>query len=473
MRRSSLLAWSFALLHPLPLAAHGTKTNTAPPSVRLQGVIALLDAPSVSASPPLNLNFNALSLRISPPIQAALPAQIEKWQALSLGLQTLAPAHAEAAPNYDSTAPTSVAALPTLTWQQAAKHVEEALARFSETDIKQAGPEQLSDLVADISRRLQGESLAATHDSPRSRLTEESDGFTVRLMDADGRTRRFKIFSQDGLALERRSIPRSLAGVYQELPEGGIRKISADPLAPALRAAGIEIWTVRHGETETNRKGLLAGGGTDAPLTATPNEKGLSGAIQARAAAEKLYASLGGDEWASQVLSGRLKPAVILSSPLRRARQTAAAFTSLLDAKRMAFRKKYSRPLYEVRVAGGLAEMRYGSLEQLPLDAAKLLSLWRPWAAAPSGAGRDMLDRFPGIDDSGRPGESRFDVILRQRNVLRRIIRNYKGRKVITFAHYETVTAQRVLFDLLNVDPRDQSLQVTPVENAQPIKLTD
>ena len=236
----------------------------------------------------------------------------------------------------------------------------------------------------------------------------------------------------------------------------------ADPLAASLHAADIQLWTVRHGETETNRALLLAGSGTNAPLTDARNAAGTSGILQASIAAQRLYLTMGGDDWARGVMDGSAPPLLILSSPLLRAQQTAAAFTGLLDERRESLGK--GTPLHEFRVSRGLREIAYGSLESLPLESAKKMPFWGSWATAPDGSGRDFLGRFPG-------GESRFDVLLRQRDVLRRLLRWYPGRRIVTFAHYETVIAQRAIFGLLGVDPGDGALRAEPIKNAEPFLL--
>lgn len=292
----------------------------------------------------------------------------------------------------------------------------------------------------------------------------EGDGFVHHAADASGRRRRYKVYPQDAVAFERRDIPAGLAGVYEELPGGAVRQAAPDPLVAALYAAKIELFTVRHGETGTNRARLLAGSGIDASLTNTPNEKGVHGESQARAAALKMYENLGGDGWAREILAGIRRPLVVLISPLKRARQTAAALQELLDQRARALAKGPPRRLYEARVERGLAELAFGEFEGWTIAKAETLASW-PAFNGISGEGRTFLDRFPS-------GESRFDVMIRQRGVLRRIIKEYPGRQVVTFAHFETVVAQKAVLGLIERDPADQALRVTPVENAQPIRLT-
>lgn len=297
-----------------------------------------------------------------------------------------------------------------------------------------------------------------------ARAVPEGDGFLTSEPGPDGRTRRFKFYPKDGIAFERREIPGPLADYYEELPEGALSRRRADPLVAALDAARIDLWTLRHGETTTNRAGTLGGGGTDSPLTKTPNEQGISGEGQARAAALKMYEELGGDSWARAVLLGVKKPVVILVSPLTRARQTAAAFTDLLDYKRQRLAAGRSSRLYELHTERGLREIAFGELEGWTYDKGRTLSAWNALDGM-QGQGRTFLDRFPG-------GESRLDVMIRQRGVLRRMIKDYAGRQVITFAHSETVVAQKAVLGLVDVDPKDRALKSTYIPNAEPIRLS-
>ncbi len=303
----------------------------------------------------------------------------------------------------------------------------------------------------------QGPGLAAS-------AVPEGDGFVTTERGPDGRTRRFKFYPKDGIAFERREIPGPLSDYYEELSEGAVRRRRTDPLVAALDSAKIDLWTVRHGETTTNRAERLAGGGTDAPLTSTPNEQGVSGESQARAAALKMYDELGGDAWARAVLAGIKKPVVILVSPLMRARQTAAAFTALLDYKRQRLATGRSGPLYQLHIERGLREIAFGELEGWTYEKGRALSAWHALDGM-QGLGRTFLDRFPG-------GESRFDVMMRQRGVLRRMIKDYAGRQVVTFAHAETVVAQKAVLGLVDVDPQDQALKSSAIPNAEPIRLS-
>jgi putative nucleotidyltransferase with HDIG domain len=268
--------------------------------------------------------------------------------------------------------------------------------------------------------------------------------------------------SRSPLVAVRSQVPSELDAFYQELPGGALRRLADDPILASLRAADIHLWTIRHGESESNRARLLTGSGTNAPLTSELDEKGLSGELQARSAALRMYENLGGDGWARKVLAGEEKSVVILFSPLRRAEQTANALKTLLDDKRKEIGSDGPR-LYESQAVQDLREMGYGDLDGTTIDDAKNLPWWPAWDGV-TGLGRDFLRRFPS-------GESRFDVLLRQRSVLLWIAEKFPGRTVVTFAHLETVTAQNAILGRLATDPNDGSLKAAPVENAQPIEL--
>ncbi len=109
---------------------------------------------------------------------------------------------------------------------------------------------------------------------------------------------------------------------------------------------------LRHGETAPNRDGLLLGR-ADPPLTAR-------GRSQARAAAEAVAA---------------LGPVAVVSSPLGRARETAALVGEVCDLP--------------VEVDGRLTEVSYGDWEGRPLGGipAELSGRWRhdPTFAPPGG----------------------------------------------------------------------------------------
>ena len=119
--------------------------------------------------------------------------------------------------------------------------------------------------------------------------------------------------------------------------------------------------------------------------------------------------------------------------------------------------------LYEAHIERGLAELAFGELEGWTIDKGRTLDAW-PAFDGITGPGRTFLDRFP-------KGESRFDVLIRQRGVLRRMIKDYPARQVVTFAHFETVAAQKGVLGFLAKDPADGAMKVATIPNAEPIRL--
>lgn len=277
--------------------------------------------------------------------------------------------------------------------------------------------------------------------------------------------RREKLYPQDGLIFERRSIPGPLAPYYEELPGGAIRRKARDPLADQLAAAGVELWSMRHGQSETNRAGIFAGAGADPALTTSPDEHGLSGKAQGAAAALTLYHKFGGDAWARRVLAGVEKPAILLTSPLKRARQTTALFARLLDERARRLGGPAARPLYRLGVERNLAEMSFGSLEKRRFEDVRALAFFKNFDSGDGGAGRTFLDRFPG------GGDSRMDMMIRQHRVLRRVLKDYAGRRVVLIGHHESVSSQRAVLGMLETRPEDGALKAAHVPNAAPEQL--
>lgn len=260
-------------------------------------------------------------------------------------------------------------------------------------------------------------------------------------------------------ALESDVLPAELAPYYGPAAHGGLIKLQEDPVAAALRASGARVWSVRHGQSEANRAKLFAGR-TDVPLTVVPDADGVSGVAQAAAAAAKLYAELGGERWARDVASGKRRPLIVLTSPLKRARQTAEALGSFLDAEGR--RLGAQSALYESRVEPLLIEMDYGRLDNRPYSEVLRTLDWKYWDGI-SGEGRSFRGRFP-------EGESRVSVLRRQRQVLAGIAAKLAGRDVITFAHFEVLTAQMAIMGALATAP-DGAMRVTNVPNASPLRL--
>ncbi len=153
---------------------------------------------------------------------------------------------------------------------------------------------------------------------------------------------------------------------------------------------------VRHGQTDWNKVERFRGR-TDLPL----NEAGLA---QAEAVARRV--------------AGDYRPAVVLSSPLQRAVQTAEAITRPLGLK--------------VQSEPGLLDLDYGDLAGLsPTEAeAQFEAIHHTWLSAPH------IVAFP-------HGESLDDVRNRAAELIRRLSQAYAGEQVVLVSH---VVVCRVLF---------------------------
>ena len=93
-----------------------------------------------------------------------------------------------------------------------------------------------------------------------------------------------------------------------------------------------EFYLLRHGESEANLAGVAAGGGVDSPLT-------VKGELQARSLADLI------DQLA-------IKPSIIFSSPMKRARKTAEIINTKLGL--------------DLRIAEGMEEHHVGEWEGKP-----------------------------------------------------------------------------------------------------------
>lgn len=431
-------------------------------------------APHIQPSP--ELRFQSLAAHetvIAQPVAIALPTALQVQAApqhiqaqAALGANSADPADAHGLP-----AGSAGDSLSTLTNSRSefGGHIGAMAENLNRVYDNAGNAGEMDDPVPHRSDVHEEEIANLTKKSPDAVLSRENDGWLVQVHSPDGRPKTFKVFSQDGVVTERAQIPPELRSIYEALPGGGIRhNVSADPLIAGLRQSKTELWGIRHGEALANVKGLTNGSGTDTGLTDTPNAKGTHGRMQAEAAAKEFYDRLGGDNWVHNVLSGKSAPLVILQSPLLRARQTADALKRLLDQKRTGWATK--RSLYEEEVTPELREIGYGRLDGQPLDTARQFALWQGFDCY-QGRGKDFLDKFPASDLPGKPAESRFDVMLRQRKLFERILHKYSGRKVVLFSHFETVVAQQAILGLLQTDPSDGALLARPIENAKPIPL--
>jgi len=153
-----------------------------------------------------------------------------------------------------------------------------------------------------------------------------------------------------------------------------------------------ELWLVRHGETDWNRRGLYQGQ-EDIPL----NETGLA---QARRTAADLAARAG----AGQAF------AALYCSPLRRARQTAEACAAGLGL--------------EVRIDARLREIHQG--ERQGADYAEVVARFHEWVRKAPEEG--WKERAPG-------GESVEDVARRMAEAADDYATAHPGAAVLVFSH--------------------------------------
>ncbi|MFA6092169.1 MAG: histidine phosphatase family protein [Elusimicrobiota bacterium] len=356
------------------------------------------------------------------------------------------------------------------------EYAEEALVRRAlmtgyqraKNQAPSASPD-LALLQRELSKSIATASQESGSDMAALSFADEGDGLLINMQGSGPTPKDFKLFYLDGGVHRRMNIPEELKEIYGALPGGGIKILKEDPVATALRGAGNEIWALRHGQSEFERKDLVAGNGSDPALTETPDAQGNSGLLQARAAARELYTALGADAWALQVLSGRTQKLVVLSSPKTRTLQTTKEFTALLDERARSLDAEGSG-LYELVITPELGEMRYGFLDGMPVPEwwkSGFVLAWDSW----KGTGRDSLDRFLGFDPLGEQGESRFDVVLRQRKLFQEILKRWPSRKIVCFSHAQTLASQRILFNLAQRSPVDGAIRIIPTPNAKPIPL--
>jgi alpha-ribazole phosphatase len=166
----------------------------------------------------------------------------------------------------------------------------------------------------------------------------------------------------------------------------------------------LELWLVRHGQTEFSRENRFCGS-IDPPLSDT----GLR-------MAEALGAAHGGDKWDE-----------IYCSPSTRARQTATPLAT--------------RAKIELSIDEGLREISYGEWEGLKHEEAraKFPAIYEYWA-------QDTASRAtPG-------GETAFMVAARAAPVIERIRREHQSGRVLVVSHKATL---RILVcALLGMDVR-------------------
>ena len=176
--------------------------------------------------------------------------------------------------------------------------------------------------------------------------------------------------------------------------------------ANRFRRNGTTVIAVRHGESHSNKAGILSGS-EDTPL----NEKGQN---QARDAAKAILAT---NDFQPQDL-------VIFTSPLSRAKDTALELQKLV-------------PQAPLHLTPDLAEINFGQCEGLPISEVA--------AAYPNFAsGHDFDHRFP-------QGESGLDVMGRIDRFLNQVENDFPDKTVVYFGHSMTVAMGRLLLGQLAV----------------------
>jgi len=252
--------------------------------------------------------------------------------------------------------------------------------------------------------------------------------------------------------LESSSVPAGFKSV--DVDQGALAYQSPFELRDQLVAAGVELTGLRHGESEANAaanagKPVMIGQ-SETPLTAT-------GRQQARAAAERLLQQFGGDKWLQEAVQKPEILPVVYASPLSRASDTAAAFAALV--------KERSGLDLPIRKDSRLLEIGFGSYEGKP--GSKLAREHPVFASnwdGHRGAGIDFQHRFP-------QGESRLDVMARVSSLLKEVVEEHAGRRVLLVCHQETLVGVRTALGLSK--QRDGRIRADSgeIQNATPIPL--
>ncbi len=150
----------------------------------------------------------------------------------------------------------------------------------------------------------------------------------------------------------------------------------------------VKIWLIRHGETAWNERERFRGR-TDLPLS----ERG-------RRQAERI----------GPYLAGRCRPAAVFTSPLQRARETAAAVAAHFGL--------------EAQEEPGLLDIDFGAISGLTPEemAARYPALHQAWLQAPHTV------RFP-------QGESLSSVRCRVAEFIWRVAEEFQGQAVVLVSH--------------------------------------
>jgi broad specificity phosphatase PhoE len=173
---------------------------------------------------------------------------------------------------------------------------------------------------------------------------------------------------------------------------------------------------VRHGETDGNRRKVLHGlaNGPENQLNETGKEQAKQLAINLFAELERMF----GPRLAELARSGNL---IILTSPLKRARDTAQFFIDYVKEKTGIF--------LEPQVQEDLREISFGKIDGLALGEIEDPDL------------RDLVIRYRTTQDATinwqGTGESFMDTLIRAKRLLQALNRRYQGKDVVvvSFTH--------------------------------------
>jgi broad specificity phosphatase PhoE len=173
---------------------------------------------------------------------------------------------------------------------------------------------------------------------------------------------------------------------------------------------------VRHGETDGNRRKVLHG-----LVNGPENQLNETGKDQAKQLAMNLFAELErafGPRLAELTRSGNL---IILTSPLKRARDTAQFFIDYVKEK--------TGLLLKPQVRDDLREISFGKIDGLALDEIEDKEL------------RDLVVRYRTTQDATinwqGTGESFMDTLIRAKRLVEALNRKYEGKDVVvvSFTH--------------------------------------
>ena len=173
---------------------------------------------------------------------------------------------------------------------------------------------------------------------------------------------------------------------------------------------------VRHGETDGNRRKVLHGlaNGPENQLNERGKEQAKQLAIDLLAELERTF----GPRLAELAKSGNL---IILTSPLKRARDTAQFFIDYIKEK--------TGLLLELEVLEDLREISFGKIDGLALDEIEDKDL------------RNLVVRYRTTQDATinwqGTGESFVDTLIRAKRLLQALNKRYQGKDVIVvvFTH--------------------------------------